>query len=41
MKKKYSTPEVDIEKFLVSTQILTSGLEGSGNEYVGGEDWDF
>lgn len=41
MKKTYSTPEVDIEKFLISSTILTSGLEGSGDEYVGGEDWDF
>lgn len=43
-KKTYSTPEVDIEKFLLNQVIATSDgdLMDTGGDFIGGdEDWDF
>lgn len=42
-KKNYTTPEVEIEKYNLTCSVMTvsNGLEGSGEEFVGGDDWDF
>jgi hypothetical protein len=42
MKKKYYSPEMELEKFLLSCSITTSTLDEGGNEGGGGgDDWDF
>lgn len=43
MKKIYSTPEVEIEIYTVDVSVMTasSGLEGTGGEFVVGDDWEF
>ena len=38
MKELYVTPEIEIQSFKLSNQILTSGEEIPG---VGGDDFDF
>lgn len=44
-KKAYSTPEVEIEKFLIESEIVrTSGLENDNNfggANNGDGDWEF
>lgn len=46
-RKNYASPEVEIEKFLIKTKVVTlsqdpdDGLEGSGSDYEGGSNWDF
>lgn len=44
-KKNYSTPEVEVEMFTMDASIMTittsDGLEGTGGEFVGGNDWEF
>lgn len=42
-KKNYTAPEVEIEEYTILSSIMTlsQGLEGTGTEYEGGDDWDF
>lgn len=42
-KKNYTAPEVDIEKYTTEFSVMTvsNGLEGTGSEFTGGDDWEF